>query len=29
VRRIIECAASLKVPLAVEVGVGPNWYDTK
>ncbi|MDR6217669.1 DNA polymerase I [Deinococcus soli (ex Cha et al. 2016)] len=29
VRRIMEGAASLKVPLAVEVGVGPNWYDTK
>ncbi|ALW89016.1 DNA polymerase I [Deinococcus actinosclerus] len=29
VRRIMEGAASLTVPLAVEVGVGPNWYDTK
>ena len=22
-------AASLSVPLNVEVGIGPNWYDTK
>ncbi|WP_424951393.1 DNA polymerase I [Deinococcus sp.] len=29
VRGVMEGAASLKVPLSVEVGVGPNWYDTK
>jgi len=29
VREVMEGAAQLKVPLAVEVGVGPNWYDTK
>ena len=29
VKRIMEGAATLTVPLAVEVGVGPNWYDTK
>lgn len=28
-KKIMEGAAQLKVPLAVEVGVGPNWYDTK
>lgn len=28
-RQIMEGAAKLKVPLAVEVGVGPNWFDTK
>jgi DNA polymerase-1 len=28
-REVMEGAASLSVPLAVEVGVGPNWYDTK
>jgi DNA polymerase-1 len=28
-RRVMEGAAQLSVPLAVEVGVGPNWYDTK
>ena len=28
-RRVMEGAAELKVPLAVEVGSGPNWYDTK
>ncbi|PNY82479.1 DNA polymerase I [Deinococcus koreensis] len=28
-RELMEGAAQLKVPLAVEVGVGPNWYDTK
>ena len=28
-RRTMEGAAELSVPLAVEVGVGPNWYDTK
>ena len=28
-REIMEGAASLSVPLAVEVGTGPNWYDTK
>ncbi|MDV6375241.1 DNA polymerase I [Deinococcus arenicola] len=28
-RRIMEGAASLSVPLAVEAGVGPNWYDAK
>ncbi|MBZ9752538.1 DNA polymerase I [Deinococcus sp. HMF7604] len=29
VKTIMEGAVQLKVPLAVEVGVGPNWYDTK
>ncbi|UBV43651.1 DNA polymerase I [Deinococcus taeanensis] len=29
VRTIMEGAAQLKVPLAVEIGVGPNWFDTK
>jgi DNA polymerase I len=29
VKTIMEGAASLKVPLAVEAGTGPNWYDTK
>ncbi|WP_407540606.1 DNA polymerase I [Deinococcus radiomollis] len=29
VREVMEGAASLSVPLSVEVGVGPNWYDTK
>ncbi|UQN05577.1 DNA polymerase I [Deinococcus sp. QL22] len=28
-QRVMEGAAHLSVPLAVEVGVGPNWYDTK
>lgn len=28
-REVMEGAAQLSVPLAVEVGVGPNWYDTK
>ncbi len=28
-RRVMEGAAQLTVPLAVEVGIGPNWYDTK
>ncbi|MEF2277803.1 DNA polymerase I [Deinococcus sp. YIM 134068] len=28
-REVMEGAARLSVPLAVEVGVGPNWYDTK
>jgi DNA polymerase-1 len=28
-KRVMEGAAQLSVPLAVEVGVGPNWYDTK
>ncbi|CAM3889756.1 DNA polymerase I [Deinococcus frigens] len=28
-RQIMEGAASLSVPLAVEAGVGPNWYDAK
>ncbi|BDP40982.1 DNA polymerase I [Deinococcus aetherius] len=28
-REVMEGAANLIVPLAVEVGVGPNWYDTK
>ena len=28
-KELMEGAAQLKVPLAVEVGVGPNWYDTK
>lgn len=28
-KRVMEGAVELKVPLAVEVGVGPNWYDTK
>lgn len=28
-REIMEGAAQLSVPLAVEVGVGPDWYDTK
>ncbi len=28
-RQIMEGAAQLSVPLAVEAGVGPNWYDTK
>ena len=29
VREVMEGAANLKVPLRVEVGAGPNWYDTK
>ena len=29
VKTIMEGAASLTVPLAVEAGTGPNWYDTK
>jgi DNA polymerase-1 len=29
VREVMEGAATLSVPLSVEVGVGPNWYDTK
>ncbi|PTA69648.1 DNA polymerase I [Deinococcus arcticus] len=29
VRQVMEGAAQLSVPLAVEVGTGPNWYDTK
>ena len=28
-REVMEQAAHLSVPLAVEVGTGPNWYDTK
>lgn len=28
-RQIMEGAAQLSVPLAVEAGVGPNWFDTK
>ncbi|CAM3568459.1 DNA polymerase I [Deinococcus saxicola] len=28
-RQIMEGAATLSVPLAVEAGVGPNWYDAK
>lgn len=28
-KHVMEGAAQLKVPLAVEVGIGPNWYDTK
>ncbi len=28
-QELMEGAASLSVPLNVEVGVGPNWYDTK
>lgn len=28
-REVMEGAAQLSVPLAVEVGAGPNWYDTK
>ncbi|WP_034385160.1 DNA polymerase I [Deinococcus sp. YIM 77859] len=28
-REVMEGAAQLSVPLAVEVGIGPNWYDTK
>lgn len=28
-KKVMEGAAKLSVPLAVEVGVGPNWYDTK
>ncbi|WP_309570916.1 DNA polymerase I [Deinococcus sp.] len=28
-KELMEGAAQLKVPLAVEAGVGPNWYDTK
>ncbi|MEW6422975.1 MAG: DNA polymerase, partial [Deinococcota bacterium] len=28
-REVMENAAHLSVPLAVEVGIGPNWYDTK
>ncbi|SMB94107.1 DNA polymerase I [Deinococcus hopiensis] len=28
-REVMEGAAHLSVPLAVEVGTGPNWYDTK
>ena len=28
-QELMEGAASLSVPLSVEVGVGPNWYDTK
>ncbi|GAA5511523.1 flap endonuclease Xni [Deinococcus carri] len=28
-REVMEGAAQLSVPLAVEVGTGPNWYDTK
>ncbi|GGK16069.1 DNA polymerase I [Deinococcus malanensis] len=28
-REVMEGAAKLSVPLAVEVGVGPNWFDTK
>ncbi|GAA5533232.1 DNA polymerase I [Deinococcus aluminii] len=27
--KVMENAAHLSVPLAVEVGIGPNWYDTK
>jgi len=29
VREVMEGAASLSVPLSVEVGTGPNWYDAK
>ncbi|MFC4425892.1 DNA polymerase I [Deinococcus navajonensis] len=28
-REVMEGAAKLSVPLAVEIGIGPNWYDTK
>ena len=28
-QELMEGAANLSVPLSVEVGVGPNWYDTK
>ncbi|WP_339096265.1 DNA polymerase I [Deinococcus sp. VB142] len=28
-RRVMENVVSLSVPLAVEVGMGPNWFDTK
>jgi DNA polymerase-1 len=28
-RELMEGAAQLSVPLAVEAGVGPNWYDAK
>ncbi len=28
-QELMEGAASLSVPLSVEVGVGPNWYDAK
>jgi DNA polymerase I-like protein with 3'-5' exonuclease and polymerase domains len=29
VRREMEGAAALRVPLVVEVGIGPNWRDAK
>jgi DNA polymerase-1 len=29
VRRCMEGAASLRVPLVVEIGVGSNWLDAK
>nr|WP_043816547.1 DNA polymerase I [Deinococcus maricopensis] len=28
-RRVMEGVVTLKVPLRVEIGTGPNWYDTK
>lgn len=28
-QKMMEGVAQLKVPLAVEVGIGPNWFDTK
>ena len=29
VRREMSAAATLKVPLVVDVGIGPNWLDAK
>jgi DNA polymerase-1 len=29
VRREMAAAATLKVPLVVDVGIGPNWLDAK
>jgi DNA polymerase-1 len=29
VRESMEGAATLKVPLVVDIGVGPNWLDAK
>ena len=29
VRREMESAAELQVPLVVEVGIGPNWLESK
>jgi len=28
-KKVMENVVQLKVPLAVEVGTGPNWFDTK